>query len=148
MKRRNFIGGLAALMCGAIAGCKCLATPKVEESVKPWGKEPVPMRFVNGKWTADPFVKIYTETNKITYYKKYRFTQTYSKVYCIHEGWSHWEIIPIDFKVNQKSKDDFITELNKYNLEWNIFEIIADNGKSNIYAQAVDSKNNEKSWDV
>ena len=149
MKRRNFLKSAVAALVGT-AGCKCLVAPKAEESVKLWGKEPVDMVFVNGKWTTDPFIKINLIKNKTTYYNNFYFTQISENHVLVADKESvdkkHRQFVPIDFKTNQKSKGDFITELNKYDCKWDIFELIADNGKSNIYAQAVNSENNNKAW--
>ncbi len=126
MKRRNFIGSLAALMCGAV-GCKCLTTSKIE---------------------PDPFIKIYTKRNETVYSNNYSFIQQENCVYVkttVESTYRTW--IPIDFKLNQKSKDDMLKEINKYNVKWDMFEIIADNGKSNLYAVS-DGENKEKAWGV
>lgn len=128
MKRRNFIGGLAALMCGAVAGCKCLATPKVE---------------------SDPFVKIYTEKGVTAHYKGYSFIQRDDHIYYTvdyyrtklgyyGQGWT----IPIDFKSNQKTKEQFVKEcekfyklaLNPHVANYELIEFVCDNGKSNLFA--------------
>lgn len=131
MKRRNFIQCIAAL---PIIG----VVPTVAADI------------------TDPFIKIYTNKNSFVVYKNFKFYQSDNNIHILEfknqifpHGLTIGSItIPIDFKMNQKTKDEFINELNKYKGEWKIFELIADNGKSNIYAQIIDSKNKEKAWGV
>lgn len=134
MKRRNFIQCIVAL---PIVGL-------------------VPTVVTN---TADPFIKVYTYKNSSVIYENFKFYQSDNNIHIreyedkifphgLHTGLKNSITVPIDFKINQKSKDDFITELNKYDCAWHVFELIADNGKSNIYAQTVNGKNKEKAWGV
>jgi hypothetical protein len=129
MKRRNFMGGLAALMCGAVAGCKCLAESKVE---------------------PDPFTKIYLSKGQTVHYKTHSFTQKddytiiYTKDYFKNTDWyyGHYQSIPIDFKDKQFSKKEFVKKceefykltLNPYVADYELLEFICDNGKSNLFA--------------
>lgn len=135
MKRRNFIQSIGII-------------PIVGLSSTLLGKDIVQNKY-------DPFIKVYTHKNSSVIYENFKFYQSDNNIHAIEfkDKIFPWHIkssitIPIDFKVNQKSKDEFINELNKHKVEWKIFELIADNGKSNIYAQMVDGKNKEKAWGV
>ena len=125
MKRRNFIQCIAAL---PIIGV-------------------VPTVVAN---TTDPFVKIYTKQSEMVSYGDHSFHQLCNGVHYSKNLYKNgklyfieYQYIPIDFNQSQKTKLEIINELNKYNVKWDMFEIIADNGKSNLFARASNTKNKE-----
>lgn len=94
--------------------------------------------WVGDNYIRDPFIKICISQDKIVNYNNHLFTQSRGK-YVLHyirnQGQIKWSnTIPLDTKVNQKTKEDMIKELSKYKFKYECFEFIADNGKSNLYA--------------
>lgn len=138
MRRRSFLGALGSI----------LLTPTISVFGKSkndeWKKGPYDFILDNTKkvWIIDPFIKIYTEEDKLTIFNKHHFFQQSNYIlhyipYKISENTSvtNWSTyIPLDIKVNQKTKGDMITEISKSRINYEFFELIADNGKSNLYA--------------
>lgn len=94
--------------------------------------------WVGDKCIKDPFIKIYASEDKIVKYKKHNFKQrgNYILHYIGDSPKTYLDCyIPLDTKANQKDKEDMLKEINKYkNIDYECFELIADNGKSNLYA--------------
>lgn len=93
--------------------------------------------WVGDKYIKDPFIKIYTSQDKIVKYKEHTFKQSENYIlhYITNKYKTFWNCyIPIDTKANQKEKKDMLREINKYRFDYECFELIADNGKSNVYA--------------
>jgi hypothetical protein len=95
--------------------------------------------WIGDNYVRDPFVKVYTKLNKTVKYQNHEFFQTENFIGHSLSTDSYvgkWTTsIPISAKINQKTKGDMIKEMNKYkNIDYECFELIADNGKSNLYA--------------
>ena len=153
MKRRNFIQCIAALPIVGVVPTVIANT--TENKYAKYARFPVDVSTTIYIGEPDPFVKIYTKQGEMVSYGDHSFHQLGNGVHYSKNLYKNgklyfieYQYIPIDFNQNQKTKLEMINELNKYNVKWDMFEIIADNGKSNLYAQAIDSKNKEKAWGV
>lgn len=141
MKRRIFLGTVAAATASVMTPFtnKVLADPK--NKYDKYLKFPVD---VSTTIEFDPFIKIYIKKSlTINYGGIHKFYQhcdnsiTYTQN-IDNISKSEW-FIPLDSKDNQKSKEDMIKNTKTWKCK-NItyFEIITDNGKSNLFIIGTD----------
>lgn len=133
MLRRSFLGAVLS----SIPLLRAQADNSIEKYLAPLNTEGMGLILVGDNYIRDPFIKVYTSQDKIVKYKKHAFKQRENYVlhYIRNQGQIKWSnTIPLDTKVNQKTKEDMIKELSKYKFKYECFEFIADNGKSNLYA--------------
>ena len=132
MLRRSFLGAVG-LGLASLAGCKVSGNSSIKL------KSPV----VGDGYGLDydPFIKIYTKKGFFTKYEAHRFFQSNTDISYHKEidgviipNTGCW--IPLETKNNQKNKDDMIKAVKKgwKNKDITYFEIIADNGKPNLFA--------------
>ena len=136
MLRRSFLGAVASVLVTPLAILKGSTQNTTKEG---------PLLIINDEsakrtlsWgDYKPFIKIYTKDGLVIKYKKYNFKQRNNRIYCYRDcDPTLQHLVPISIKIDQKIKDDFLKELAKDKRYDNatLFEIIADNGKSNLYA--------------
>ena len=134
MLRRSFLGAVLS----SVPLLRAQADNSIEKYLAPLNTEGMGLILVGDNYIRDPFIKVYTSQDKIVKYKKHAFKQRENYVlhYIKDSTKTYWNCyIPLDTKVNQKTKEDMLKEMNKYkNINYECFELIADNGKSNLYA--------------
>ena len=133
MLRRSFLGAVLS----SIPLLRAQADHPLKKYAAPLNTEAMGLILVGDTYIKDPFIKVYTSQDKVVKYKKHAFKQrdNYISHYITNKHKTFYNChIPIDTKANQKEKEAMLREINKYRFDYECFELIADNGKSNLYA--------------